>query len=50
MDDSGISSNSQFGIQSFRIADLALDLGFPRLESLLTTFDVFQPLLMLGKY
>ena len=43
-DDSGLLFSSQFGIQSYRMADLLLNLGFLGSESLLTTFDtVFRP-------
>ena len=43
-DDSGLPFSSQFGIQSYCMADRLLNLGFSGLESLLTTFDtIFSP-------
>ena len=44
IDDSRLPFNSQFGIQSYGMADLLLNLGLSSSESLLTTFDtVFSP-------
>ena len=44
INDSGLPFNSQFGIQSYGIAELLLNLGFSNSESLLRTFDtIFNP-------